>query len=114
MGGRASRNKGKRGERELAEELARILSTPARRTQQYNGQGDSDVVTSDYPGIHWESKRTEKLKLYDAMDQAVSDKKEGQVPVVCHRKNGREWVLIVRLADLPTLISHLGSPTPSS
>lgn len=50
------------------------------------------------PGIHIECKRTERLSIYDAMDQAKRDCKE-DVPVVMHRKNNCEWLAIMRLED---------------
>ena len=54
-----SREKGKRGERELAGELRRH-GYDARRGQQYCGaNGDADVV--GLPGLHIECKRVERL-----------------------------------------------------
>lgn len=66
-----SREKGKRGERELAGELRRH-GYDARRGQQYCGaNGDADVV--GLPGLHIECKRVERLDLYAAMSQAEHD-----------------------------------------
>ena len=91
---RKEREKGKRGERELASLLKKILGLPFRRTQQFNGDGESDVVCEDLPGISWECKRTEKLSLYEAMEQAKGDAGD-KIPVVCHRRNGKEWLVII-------------------
>ena len=66
--GKASREKGKRGERELAGRL-REYGYDARRGQQYSGMDGDDVV--GLPGIHIECKRVERLDLYAAMDQAA-------------------------------------------
>ena len=72
-----SREKGKRGERELAGELRRH-GYDARRGQQYCGvNGDADVV--GLPGLHIECKRVERLDLYAAMAQA---EKEGRLVVL--------------------------------
>lgn len=68
-----SRQKGASGERELARELARVLGCRARRGQQYSGSPDSPDVVTDIPGIHIECKRTETLRLYDALAQARRD-----------------------------------------
>ena len=88
-----SRAKGARGERELASKLREYGYTNARRGQQYSGaNGDADVVALD--GIHIEVKRTERLSLYDALAQAKHDAKDGELPVVLHRKNNCEWVVI--------------------
>ena len=92
-----SKNKGKRGERELASKL-REYGYDCRRGQQYCGaNGDADVVGLD--GIHIECKRTERLSLYDALTQAKADAKDGEIPVVMHRKNHCEWVVIQPLED---------------
>ena len=93
-----SRNKGKRGELELAAKLKEYGYCKARRGQQYSGaNGDSDVV--GLPGVHIECKRVEKLNLYDAMKQSVNDAREGETPAVFHRKNHKEWLVTLRLED---------------
>lgn len=92
-----SKQKGKDGEREIASKL-REYGYDARRGCQYNGSdGSADVI--GLPGMHLEIKRTERLSLYDALAQAKSDAKEGQMPVVMHRKNHSEWVVIQPLED---------------
>ena len=80
-----SRRKGASGERELAKKL-REYGYEARRGQQYCGSnGDADVV--GIPGIHIECKRVEALNIEKAMQQSISDSKDGEIPVVMHRKN---------------------------
>lgn len=97
MGGKMSREKGKRGEREIAA-ILKAHGYDARRGQQFCGaNGDADVV--GLAGIHIEVKRTEKLKLYEALEQARADARDGELPVVMHRKNGHEWVVIQPLED---------------
>jgi len=92
-----SKDKGSRGERELASKL-KEYGFDCRRGQQYCGaNGDADVVGLD--GIHIECKRTERLSLYDALAQAKHDAKDGKMPVVMHRKNHCEWVVIQPLED---------------
>lgn len=91
--GKASRNKGKRGERELAS-LMRHYGYDTRRGAQNRGGPDSPDVVG-LPGIHAEVKRTEKLSLYDAVDQAKRDRGEGELPVVFHRRNDCYWVAIM-------------------
>lgn len=104
--GAKSRRKGKVGERELAKELIRLFGCQARRGQQFSGSNESPDVVCDIPGLHWEVKRTERLVLWDAMEQAVGD--AGQAaPIVCHRPNGRPWLAIVRLDDLPEVVTRL-------
>lgn len=92
-----SREKGKRGERELASVL-RNYGYDCRRSVQYCGaNGDADVV--GLPDIHIECKRVEHLNLYDAMSQSRADSTMDEFPVVMHRKNNSEWLVTMTLAD---------------
>lgn len=92
-----SRQKGARGERELAT-LLRRQGYEARRGQQYSGaNGDADVL--GLPGIHIECKRVERLNIDEAMRQAVNDARGGELPAVFHRRNGKGWLVSMRLED---------------
>lgn len=91
-----SRRKGVTGERELAR-LLQGYGFDARRGQQYSGLGGDDVV--GLPGVHVECKRTERLNLDAAMDQAIRDAKPDETPAVFHRKNRKEWLVTMRVAD---------------
>ena len=66
--------------------------------------GDADIV--GLPGIHVECKRVERLNLEDAMTQARSDAREGELPAVFHRKNNCEWVVSMTLTDWMTIFSE--------
>jgi hypothetical protein len=94
--------KGKRGEREAAKAVAEALGIAARRGQQFSGLEGEDIVT-DLDGVHFEVKRTERLNLYAAMQQATLDASVDDVPVVLHRKNKQQWVAIVPLDQLTKL-----------
>ena len=92
-----SREKGKKGERELAG-ILKAHGYKARRGQQYCGtSGEADVV--GIPGVHIECKRVEALNIYTAMAQAVRDARPGEIPTVFHRKNREEWLVTMRLED---------------
>lgn len=92
-----SRQKGAAGERELAKVL-RSHGFETRRGQQYCGSnGDADVV--GLPGVHIECKRVERLHLEDAMAQSRADAREGEIPVVMHRKNNCKWLVTLSLDD---------------
>lgn len=95
-----SKQKGCRGERELAKKFREYGYENAKRSQQYCGaNGDADIIDA-LPGIHVECKRTEKLKLYDAVDQAKRDSSgTDDIPVVFHRRNHCEWLAIMPLDD---------------
>lgn len=102
-----SRRKGADGERELSNILKEAGFSECRRGQQYCGaNGDPDIV--GLPGIHIECKRVEALNIDKAMDQARNDAKEGDVPVVCHRKNGRKWKVTLSLEDFLELYKAAG------
>lgn len=102
--GKTQREKGKRGERELAG-ILRDYGYDCRRGQQYCGAaGDADVV--GLLGIHIECKRVERLNLQDAMSQAVRDTEAEKMPfgdeiypAVFHRRDRCEWLVTMRLED---------------
>jgi hypothetical protein len=50
-------------------------------------------------GLHFEVKRTERLSLYDALEQAERDSGDN-CPVVLHRRNRKRRTAIVYLDDL--------------
>lgn len=95
--GKASRDKGKLGEREVAK-LLRDHGFDGRRGQQYHGGADSPDVTG-IPGYHIEVKRTEQCRLYEYMQQAADESADGEVPVVFHRQSRRKWVVIMDAED---------------
>jgi len=101
--GRASRDKGKRGEREAAAELGALLGVAARRGAQHRGGPESPDVVLDGVAIHVEAKRSERLSLYAALAQADEDAPQDSVPIVWHRANGRDSVVIVDTRDLVRL-----------
>jgi len=101
-----SKRKGKRGELELAQFLRLHGYDDARRTNQYCGtEGTSDVV--GLPGHHVEVKRTERLRLRAALDQAIGDSEgTGLIPIVAHRQNSTEWLITLRAEDYLTTIKR--------
>ena len=106
MGG-MSRQKGKRGEREAAAEFGALLGVTARRGVQYQGGPDSPDVVLEGVAIHVEAKRTEKLTLWPAIDQAKADAPAGSVPIVWHRPNRRGSVIVVETARLLELAREI-------
>ena len=99
-----SNQKGKRGERELANLLREHGFEEARRGQQYNGIEGQDVV--GIPRLHIECKRVEDLNIYNAMTQSMNDAASEEIPfnedefaVVMHRKNRKKWLVTMRFLD---------------
>lgn len=106
MGKINSKQKGKRGERELAHYL-QDKGLTARRTQQFSGNkdGTSDVLCEELKDFHLEVKRVEKLNIYDAMDQAIHDAQlENTTPLVVHRRNRDYWKVTMKLDDFLDLL----------
>lgn len=103
-----SRRKGAVGERELAKYL-RDRGFAARRGQQFQGSPDSpDIATQDedLDRFHIECKRVEKGNLYDWLSQAIGDC-GARIPLVVHRRNNSDWVVILRLNDFLDMIRRM-------
>lgn len=92
-----SNRKGKRGEREAAHFLQRWFPS-ARRTQQYNGDGLSDVVCDELPNLHIEVKYGYPLtdfhegsaNWWKAVSQANRDA-DGKPWVILWRTSRSRW-----------------------
>lgn len=96
-----SKRKGKEGELEVAH-IFQDYGYDARRSQQFAGiNGDADVVGVPY--LHLEVKRTQALHLDKAMEQSISDAKEGEIPIVVHRKDRQPWRVTLGLDDFMEL-----------
>jgi len=104
--GKSSRERGKRGEREVVH-LLRSHGYEARRGQQFQGSPDSPDVISNFHDCHIEVKRTETLSLYKAMEQAKEDASEEQRPIVFHKRNGKEWLIVMEAEELFKLLHSL-------
>lgn len=97
-----SRAKGKRGELELVH-ILKGYGFEVRRGQQYSGaNGDADI--EGLAGYHVEVKRRERLDIEAALVQSEHDAREGETPIVAHRRNGEAWKVTLRLADFIELI----------
>ena len=97
--GKASRNKGKAGEREVAR-LCRAYGYDTKRGQQYSGRGEDDVV--GFRGGDMEVRRVERRNLQAAMEQSIRDAK-GDGPIVVHRMSREPWMVTVRFEDCMTM-----------
>ena len=95
--GKASRNKGKNGELEIAHILRDTYGYDTKRGYVFYHQ--SDVV--GLPGIHIEVKRVERLNVSAAMQQSVNEAntKADGIPTLFHRKNREGWLVTMRLED---------------
>lgn len=97
--GKASREKGKRGEREVRD-ILRANGVRARR----DGRLDDDLEHG-LDGFHLECKRRENLHLPAWIAQAEADAK-GRIPVVVFRKSNQPWRAVLDFATLVRLITN--------
>lgn len=97
--GAKSKNKGRRGELELAQKLNGMGYTSVKAGACTSYGQEADV--SGLRGVHIECKRVERLDLTGAMQQATrdSDRFHDGLPAVFHRKNREEWYVTMRLED---------------
>lgn len=102
--GRASREKGKRGERQWRDKLREMGFDPKTtyRASQYSGKApdgsSADVVCAELPDIHWEVKNVERLNVWGAYMQARQDS-AGKMPIVAHTKNQFPWLVTLSSDD---------------
>ena len=104
--GRHSRNKGKRGEREVAK-IFRDAGYPARRSVQYNGRPGTAADVVGIPGMHIEVKFVEKERIREWYRQAERDARASikqEIPIVVHRKIREPWLVTMSLDDFIRLL----------
>lgn len=94
--GRASKNKGARGERLLS---AFLNSFGLHTHRGYVHCGQSDLV--DLLGVHVECKFVERLNVRQAMEQAIkeADKRKDGMPTVFWKVSRRPWLTIMLTED---------------
>jgi len=100
--------KGKRGEREVAN-LLTANGFPARRGQQFSGSPDSpDVVCEIFGDCNIEAKYRETFSIndvYTTIDKAREDDPD-RFPQVWYRKNGKKWIVIMEAEDFLNVIKN--------
>ena len=105
---KASRDKGKRGEREVAQLLTDYGIT-SRRGRQFKGTPESPDVDCGIPWLNVEVKRREATNVYTWMAEAKATCKHNQMPVVFHKKNDlptehRPWLTTMLSTDFAVLM----------
>ena len=114
-----SRRKGANGELEASKALNDVLPhAKARRSQQYCGHKTAaDLTCPGLPNIQFEVKRRQSMNLHSVMKKSLEDCGENDVPVILHRKDNEEWLMTIRLEDLPAAMFNLlkeGGPKGTS
>ena len=92
-----SKQKGKRGELEVAK-ILREHGFEARRSAQYCGNtGDAPDIITDLP-FHIEVKHQETLQIDKWWEQACNDAKT-EMPLLVFRKNNQKWRVCLGLDE---------------
>lgn len=94
-----SRDKGKRGERDLAKALADALGIPLRRTAQVDGGLSADLV--GLPGVHLECKRYESIPVLSWFRGDAG--KRPLLLTLIHSERSNEAVVVTQIASLRML-----------
>lgn len=104
------RNKGKRGEREVATKFTE-LALPARRSQQYCGTPESGDVTFKQKELgsmtSVEVKNYEKYSSADIakwMTKARRDAGPERMPMLCAKQSRGQWYATLHIEDLAVLL----------
>lgn len=92
------REKGKRGEREVAQILREHGYADSRRTAQYAGvtADSSDVV--GLAGYHIEVKRQETTHIHEWIAQSERDAGT-DIALVVHRRSGDPWYVTLKFEE---------------
>jgi hypothetical protein len=96
-----SRSKGKRAELQLCRILTATWPEAGRNLDQF-GPRKMDVINT--PGVHWQCKHVEKLNIWAALDQAITESVATDVPVVAFKRNRSAWFAALELDELIPLL----------
>lgn len=101
------KRKGKEAEQQFANKLKEHWGIEARRGQQYKGSPDSPDVVTSLPDVHFEVKwYANGVSPWPVLDQAEGDMEAGQIPVAGIKKNHGDWLLCLRVEDVPRFVAH--------
>lgn len=108
MGGLMSRNKGKRGERDVVDLLQKVvdeeylrcgrLPIVIRRNLMQSYKQREGFDNHDLVGLDWlalEVKRQEKLNVDAWWEQACEQAGVGKTPVLFYRQNNKAWRVVM-------------------
>lgn len=107
-----SRDKGKRGELEVVAHAV-DAGLSARRTAPLQAAGHlapslayGDVLIAEFPHLHIEVKRDERMSVDAMVRQAEADAPEGSTPIVAYRRNNGSWRAVVPLSAWLELLAN--------
>ena len=104
-----NKRKGSAGEREAAHALNAVLPhAKARRSVQYAlHHTAADLVCEGLDGVMIEVKRKQSMNIHKVMAESLAHCTDAMLPVILHRKDNEEWLLTIRLKDLPKALEKL-------
>jgi hypothetical protein len=97
--GKAQRDKGLRGEREVA----KAFEAAGFTVRGLEGEGDNLAFRDGYT-FHLETKFQEHLRIPDWEKQAEAEAPEGVVPLVVFRRSRTPWRVDLSLRDFLELV----------
>lgn len=104
-----SKRKGNAGERELCSLLA-AEGVAVRNDQRYVGGMDNPDISLEMGNrrFHVECKRAERFNAYEAMEQAIRDANGHAIPIVMHRRNRKQWLVVMNLENFIEITKQKG------
>lgn len=105
--GKASREKGKRGERATARELAEAFGIDAHRGQQARDGADAPDVVG-LPGWWIEVKTGQRINAFAALEQADEARGKFEVPIAVLRRDRKRPVVVMFFEDWLHLAKDAG------
>jgi hypothetical protein len=97
-----SRAKGKKGEQEFINSYLRPYWPDACRNIDQFGADKNDCY--NVAGVHWQIKRTETFRVWDALAQAETEAAPVDLPIVAFRRNRSKWYCVLEAAELVALL----------
>lgn len=107
---RMSRDKGKRGEREVVHVFKAAGIQAERTAPMQAGSTNYADIHIDVPGYHIESKMAAQIRIVEWVRQATREANPLDVPVVawrlCARGNSTGWMATLPLEDFAVLVKR--------
>ena len=106
----AARARGKKGELDARDLWRKHGYVGAERGIQVVGGRDApDIKVPGITGVfHIEVKNVEAFSLYPSLAQATQDAGPFQTPIVMHKRNGQEFVVVLNAEDFISLVKKAG------
>lgn len=106
----AARARGKKGELDARNLWREHGYTNAERgIQIVGGRNAPDIVVPGVTGtFHIEVKNVEQFSLYTSLAQAIQDAGPFQTPIVMHKRNEQEFVVVLKAEDFISLVKKAG------